>query len=111
MYARNVTMHLKADKASEFTSKLENDVLPILRRQPGFKDELTFLATERDEVVAISLWDRQESAETYSRDAYPTVLQKLQGLVEGTPKVQSYEVANSTFHKVNAQSQNQPGAR
>ena len=98
MYARNVTMHLKADKASEFTSKLEKDVLPILRRQPGFKDEITFLATDRDEAVAISLWDRQESAEAYSRETYPAVLQKLQGLVEGTPKVESFEVANSTFH-------------
>jgi heme-degrading monooxygenase HmoA len=102
MYARNVTMHLKANKASEFTSKLENDVLPILRRQPGFKDEITFLATERDEAVAISLWDRQESAEAYSRETYPAVLQKLQGLVEGTPKVESFEVANSTFHQAAA---------
>ena len=98
MYARNVTMHLKADKASEFTTKLEKDVLPILRRQPGFKDEITFLATDRDEAVAISLWDRQESAEAYSRETYPAVLQKLQGLVEGTPRVESFEVANSTFH-------------
>jgi len=104
MYARNVTMHLKADKASEFTTKLEKDVLPILRRQPGFKDEITFLATDRDEAVAISLWDRQESAEAYSRETYPAVLQKLQGLVEGTPKVESFEVANSTFY-------NQPTAR
>lgn len=111
MYARNVTMHLKANRASEFTSKLESDVLPILRRQPGFKDEITFLATDRDEAVAISLWDRQESAETYSRETYPAVLQKLQGLVEGTPKVESFEVANSTFHKVGAQSQSQPAAR
>ncbi|HXO86480.1 MAG TPA: hypothetical protein VN803_13250 [Gemmatimonadales bacterium] len=99
MYARNVTMHLKANKASEFTTKLESDVLPILRRQPGFKDEITFLATDRDEAVAISLWDRQESAEAYSRESYPAVLQKLQSCVEGTPKVQSFEVANSTFHQ------------
>jgi heme-degrading monooxygenase HmoA len=113
MYARNVTMHLKANKASEFANKLETDVLPILRKQPGFKDEITFLATERDEAVAISLWDRQESAEAYSRETYPAVLQKLQGLVEGTPKVESFEVANSTFHKVASQGQNmnQPGAR
>ena len=111
MFARNVTMHLKADKATEFASKLERDVLPILRRQPGFKDEITFLATDRDEAVAISLWDREESADAYSRETYPTVLQKLQGLVVGTPKVESYEVANSTFHKVSSPGQNQQFAR
>lgn len=105
MYARNVTMHLKADKAKEFTRTLESDVLPLLRRQAGFKDEITFVATDKDEAVAISLWDRQESAEAYSRETYPAVLQKLQQLVDGTPKVESYEVANSTFHKIGAQGQ------
>ncbi|HTI05600.1 MAG TPA: hypothetical protein VL549_09805 [Gemmatimonadales bacterium] len=115
MYARNVTLHLKADKANEFTRTLESDVLPMLRKQPGFKDEITFVASDRDEAVAISLWDRQESAETYSRETYPQVLQKLSRLVEGTPEVQSFEVANSTFHKIGAQGQsqsfNQPAAR
>jgi len=113
MFARNVTLHVKADKATEFTRKLETDVLPLLRRQAGFKDELTFLATDRDEAVAISLWDRKESAEAYSRETYPTVLQKLQGVVDGTPKVESFEVANSTFHKVGSQSpsMNQPVGR
>ncbi len=114
MFARNVTMHLKADKASEFTRTLETDVLPMLRKQPGFKDELTFLASDRDEAVAISLWDKQESAEAYSRETYPAVLQKLSRVVEGTPEVESYEVANSTFHKIGSsqsQSFNQPAAR
>jgi heme-degrading monooxygenase HmoA len=115
MFARNVTLHLKADKASEFTRTLETDVLPMLRRQPGFKDEITFLATDGDEAVAISLWDKQESAEAYGRETYPAVLQKLERVVQGTPKVESYEVANSTFHKIGAQAQgqsfNQPTAR
>ena len=114
MFARNVTLHLKADKANEFTRTLETDVLPMLRKQPGFKDEITFLATDGDEAVAISLWDRQESAEAYSRETYPQVLQKLERVVSGTPKVESYEVANSTFHKIGTsqnQSLNQSTAR
>jgi heme-degrading monooxygenase HmoA len=114
MFARNVTLHLKANKANEFTRTLETDVLPMLRKQPGFKDEITFLASDRDEAVAISLWDREESAEAYSRETYPAVLQKLERIVDGTPQVESYEVANSTFHKIGTQqgqSFNQPAAR
>jgi len=113
MFARNVTLHLKADKANEFTRTLESDVLPMLRKQPGFKDEITFLASDRDEAVAISLWDRKESAEAYSRETYPAILAKLERVVEGTPQVESYEVANSTFHKIGSQGQsfNQPTAR
>lgn len=113
MYARNVTLHLKANKATEFTRTLENDVLPMLRKQTGFKDEITFLAPEGNEAVAISLWEKKENAEAYGRDTYPAVLQTLGQVVEGTPEVDSYEVSNSTFHKIASQSPNlsQPIAR
>ncbi len=102
MYARNVTLHLKANTAPEFARTLEADVLPVLRKQNGFKDEITFLAADRAEAVAISLWDRKENADNYSRDTYPEVLKSLAQVVEGTPKVENYEVANSTFHKIAA---------
>ena len=114
MYARNVSMHLKANTAGEFTQTLEKDVLPLLRKQSGFKDEISFLTPDHSEAVAISLWDRRESAEAYSRNAYPDVLQKLAPVVDGTPQVESYEVANSTFHKIGtsqSQNLNQPAAR
>jgi len=32
----------------------------------------------------------------------PAVLKSLAKVVEGTPKVENYEVANSTFHKIAA---------
>jgi len=100
MYARNVSMHLKANTAGEFTQTLEKDVLPLLRKQNGFKDEISFVASDRSEAVAISLWDRKENADAYSRDVYPQVLKSLTKVLEGTPKVESYEVSNSTFHKI-----------
>ena len=102
MYARNVSMHLKANTSGEFTQTLEKDVLPLLRKQNGFKDEISFLAADRSEAVAISLWDRKEDADNYSRDIYPRVLTSLAKVVEGTPKVEAYEVSNSTFHKIAA---------
>src|SRR5207253_4845660 len=102
MYARNVTLHLKANTAPEFTRTLETDVLPVLRKQSGFKDEITFLAADRAEAVAISLWDRKENADNYSRDTYPEVLKSLAKVIEGTRKGENYEVANSTAHKTAA---------
>lgn len=104
MYARNVKMHLKANTAGEFGRTLEKDILPLMRKQAGFQDEITFLSPEGSEAVAISLWDRKESAEAYGRDTYPRVLKGLETLVEGTPEVAAFEVANSTFHKIAARS-------
>jgi len=102
MYARNVTMHLKANTAGQFTETLERDVLPLLRKQNGFRDEISFVAPDRSEAVAISLWDGQENADNYSRDIYPQVLTSLANVVEGTPKVEAFEVSNSTFHEIAA---------
>jgi hypothetical protein len=102
MYARNVSMNLKPNTAREFTQTFEKDILPILRKQNGFKDEITFVGPEGKDVVAISLWDRKENAEQYNRDTYPQVLKGLARVVEGTPKVHAYEVSNSTWHKIAA---------
>jgi len=68
MYTRNVSMKLKVNSAKEFTQTLENEVIPVLRKQKGFKDEITLLAPERNEAVAISFWDKKEDAETYNRE-------------------------------------------
>jgi heme-degrading monooxygenase HmoA len=103
MYSRNVTIHLKPNSVSEFTDAFEKDILPLLRKQEGFTDEITFLAEDGRDAVAISLWDSKESAEQYGRDTYPKVLKGLKSLVEGTPEVQAYEVGNSTFHKIASQ--------
>jgi len=100
MYARNVSMNLKPNTAREFTQTFEKDILPILRKQNGFKDEITFVGTGGKEVLAISLWDRKENAEQYGRETYPQVLKGLSRVVEGTPEVQAYEVGNSTWHKI-----------
>lgn len=102
MYARNVSLNLKPNRAKEFTKKFETDILPLLKKQNGFKDEITFLGEDGKDAVAISLWDRKESADAYSRDTYPQVLKGLETMVEGTPKVNAYEVSNSTFHKIAA---------
>ena len=102
MYARHVLLNLKPNSAKEFTQKLEQEILPLLRTQDGFKDEITFLSEGGTNAVAISLWDRKESADAYSRDTYPQVLKSLATMVEGTPKVSVYEVASSTFHTIAA---------
>ena len=74
----------------------------MLRKQKGFKDEITLIAPERNDAVAISFWDRKEDAEAYNREKYPEVLKTLSKVVEGTPKVESFEVANSTSHQIAA---------
>jgi heme-degrading monooxygenase HmoA len=100
MFARKVSMYLKPNTVAEFTQRIERDILPLLRKQKGFRDELTFVSSTGTEAFAISLWDTAENAEAYNRGTYTEVTRFLAGVVEGTPKVDTYSVANSTSHKI-----------
>ena len=102
MFIRNVTMKLKANSAPEFNRIIENEILPLLRKQTGFRDEITFVAPERSEAVAISFWETKQNAEAYNRTGYPEILKTLAKVVEGTPKVETFELSNSTLHKLAA---------
>src|SRR5258705_634175 len=100
MFARSVSLHLKPNSAAEFTQTIDKEIIPLLRKQKGFQDEITFVVPGGTEAVAISLWDQKENAEAYGRAAYPQVLRALAKVVEGTPQVQTSEVSNSTFPKI-----------
>jgi hypothetical protein len=102
MFARSVSIHLRNNSAAAFAQIIEKEVLPLLRKQKGFQDELTFIVPGGSEAIATSLWDRKENADAYSRDGYRTVLSSLAKVVEGTPQVHTYDVSNSTFHQIAA---------
>jgi len=102
MFARHVSVVLKPNSVAEFTRTMKDEVIPLLRKQKGFRDEITFVAPDGTEAVGISLWDQKENAAAYYRTSYPQVLEFLAKVVEGTPEVKAYEVTNSTYHKIAA---------
>jgi hypothetical protein len=100
MFARKVSMHLKPNSAAELTRRLDKEIIPLLRKQNGFHDEINFISPGGKDAFGISLWARTEDAEAYNRGTYPEVVKLLSTVVEGTPQVETYEVSNSTFHKI-----------
>jgi hypothetical protein len=102
MFARSVSFRLKPGSSAEFSQLFEKNVLPVLRKQKGFQDELTLVASVGAEALGISLWDLKDNAEAYARGAYPGLLKALGAVLDGTPQVHTYEVTHSTFHKLAA---------
>jgi hypothetical protein len=102
MFARSVSIRLKPNSVGQFTQIIEQDALPLLRKQKGFQDEITLVTPGGSDAVAISLWDQQQNADAYARDAYVGLLKTLSKVVEGTSQVHTYEVVNSTSHKIAA---------
>ena len=92
-FARNVHFQIKSGKEQEFTTLFEKDVLPMLRKQSGFLEEVTLVNPKG--AHAISLWDNRKDADAYQTATYPQVLAKLTPVIEGTPTVETYENATS----------------
>ena len=100
MFARHVMLQLKPNVVKEFPVVFEKEILPLLRRQKGFLDELLLVEPEKKEVVAISLWETKEYAEAYKRELYPQIEKIVARFIEGFPVVKNFEAEYSTFHKI-----------
>jgi heme-degrading monooxygenase HmoA len=104
VFTRIVTVRLKPNTAHQFSQTIEKKVLPILRNQKGFRDEVTLISHNEQEAIGLSFWDTREQAEAYHNSKFAEVQREMSNLIDGTPKVQTFDVANSTAHKIAAQS-------
>lgn len=102
MHARNVSFRIKANMQSDYIHAFENQILPLLRKQKGFKEEIALCNPGTPEAVSISLWEHKSNADDYNTRIYPEVLKALGNVIDGTPRVQTFETVVSTFHNVPA---------
>ena len=102
MFGRQVTMKLRDGAAAELNRITDSQILPLLRKQKGFRNEAILIAPERAEVIANSFWESKEDAETYSRSGYPEVLNLLTNVIEGTPTVKTFDFASLTIQQAAA---------
>jgi len=100
MFARHVAVKLKPGTLAEFTRVMDKEILPWLRKQQGFLDSITLAVPHGEEIVSLSFWDQEENAQVYNSSGYPAVVQILQKILAGTPRVKTFNVVNSTLQKV-----------
>ena len=98
MYARNVSFRLKSNMQSDYTKTFEDQVLPLLRKQKGFKEAFSLSNPGSGDAVSISLWENKSNADDYNTRSYPEVLKTLGKVIDGTPRVQTFETVMSTMH-------------
>ncbi len=94
-FARNVHFQIKLGKENEFTTLFESDILPTLRKQKGFREELTLV--NKTGALGLSIWEDKQSAEAYEVSTYPGILTTLSAVIDGTPKVETYDVTTRTL--------------
>lgn len=101
MFTRIVEIRCNRGKNKELCRIIEEKALPILRTQPGFRDQITLVSTGNpDHVLATSYWDTREDAERYHRQEFPGIFEMLKSVSEGEPRVHTYDVEISTAHRI-----------
>jgi heme-degrading monooxygenase HmoA len=87
--ARSVRFDIATDKNEEFHNLFRNEVLPTLKKQAGFKDEL--LLVKDQHVLAISFWNDMDSARNYESGTYPILDRTLRPVMVGKPTVETFK--------------------
>ena len=101
MFTRVVELRTKTGKTKELSTTMHEKVVPLLRKQPGFIDEITLISTvDSEHILALSFWQSEADATRYNAEHYPTITDMLGSLLETTPTVQTFNVDLSTTHKI-----------
>ena len=101
MFARVVECQSKVGRREQVGSKLRNDVLPILQKQPGFVDFLALSdQTDPERLVCISFWIAREDAKEYHRQHYDTITDILMPALDSPPTLETFAVNASTAHRI-----------
>ena len=104
MFARILEFVPKFEKKEELVKTVRNEILPILKKQPGFLELLPFVPEIRNEkVINITLWMEKKDAERYEREVFPRVEEILQPYLT-TPITWKMYMVETTLceHFVNA---------
>jgi quinol monooxygenase YgiN len=97
MFARSVSVRLKPESIQQFTEIMESQIVPTLRKQPGFENVITLNTTGSPDLVTISIWDTTEHLEAYNTAVYPQMLKSLEAVLSGTPTIKVRNVLGSTL--------------
>jgi quinol monooxygenase YgiN len=93
MFARIIEITPKLEKKEELIQTIRQEVLPILKQQPGFLELLPFVPEAiTEKFLAISLWTEKHDAEKYVRHVLPQIEQIVKPYMAVPFKTRPYNV-------------------
>lgn len=100
MIARLVERTPKPGQANAIVSILENEILPLLREQPGFIDAIRVTDDAHPNcLITLTVWESRDDAENfYSSPHTKSQTERIMPLVESV-SIRTCSVETSTFHK------------
>lgn len=101
MFTRVVELTSKPGKSKELSNAIQDTVVPILKKQNGFVDEVVLVSNaEPDRVLALSFWNAQADGERYHREHFKNISETLRYLLGAEPVVRTFDVHASSGMKI-----------
>lgn len=81
MYARTIVAYLVPGKADEAIRLFREQVVPEIKKQPGFVNTAIYIDRDSNMAQTVSLWESEEALQATSRGSeyLKTVVGKLRG--------------------------------
>ncbi len=98
MFVLVVSASVKPNAGEAFAHAYEKQILPSLRAQPGFRDEMLFVVPGGPEMIAVSFWESRKSAESGAWSELPAMLTNL----IDRPILRGFQLAHSSLHEEGA---------
>jgi len=101
MHSLRIEGTLKPGKRDEFLKAWSSQVLPTLKKQNGFVDEILLFDESTHTGMGISIWKSRQDAEQYHRNTFNQLSGHVESLLTGKPTVRSCEILHSETLHVN----------
>jgi heme-degrading monooxygenase HmoA len=98
MFLLHIDAKLKPGRQDEFLHIFNGRVLPLLKKQNGFIDEMLLFEKGTNTGIALSFWKSRKDAEQYQQDVFEKAKNHVEYMIDGPITVRSFEVvASDTF--------------
>jgi heme-degrading monooxygenase HmoA len=92
MFARITNLRFLTERTSAGFNVVQESIVPTIKRQRGFVGLLLLRETGPDCVTTVTLWESEADIEASATGNYPLQIAKLEGLLDGPPTRQLFEV-------------------
>src|SRR5262249_11530592 len=106
---RSFVMHMlliegkfKQGTKDEFMKTWSGKILPTLKKQQGFVEEILLFADDAREGAGLCFWDSKKDAEHYEHEVFPQQAGSVKDLMEGAPRVRNYNVEYAETFRISA---------
>jgi len=100
MHMLHVEGKIKAGRKDEFLTLWNSKILPEVKQQHGFMDEILLFEDPGNVAIALSFWTTRDDAEQFLRNGFDNAKSHVVHLLDGAVNIRRFDVKSSETFKI-----------